>query len=312
MTAPSQQGPAEYRASFDAIIRFSNGGDLIAHGFRVDVPSPDVDEAAIAALFVASLGLLMTDSAELSNVEIFAEPHKGTRGGPSGQAHGPAAAGGQLVELSHVIKAGMITYPGLPGPEISPYLTREASRERYAPGTEFVIDRLTMVGNTGTYLDAPYHRYHGGADLSGITLAQTADLPAVVARITGARQPGIDVGALAALDVRGRAVLLHTGDDARFGSPAYAESRHFLTRAGAAWLADHEAALVGIDALNIDDTADAQRPAHTVLLAAGIPVVEHLTGLGQLPPAGARFTAVPLRIERFGSIPVRAFARLPG
>lgn len=301
----------DYRASFDAIIRFSNGGDLIAHGFRVDVPSPDVDEAAIAALFVASLGLLMTDSVELSNVEIFAEPHKGTRGGPSDRAHGPAAAGGRLVELSHVIKAGMITYPGLPGPEISPYLTREASRVRYAPGTEFAIDRLTMVGNTGTYLDAPYHRYRDGADLSAITLAQTADLPAMVIRVTGARQPGIDVGALAALDVRGRAVLLHTGDDTRFGSPAYAETRHFLTRAGAAWLADHNAALVGIDALNIDDTVDAERPAHTVLLAAGIPVVEHLTGLGQLPPTGARFTAAPVRIERFGTIPVRAFARLP-
>lgn len=302
----------EYRASFDATIRFSNGGELIAHGFRVDVPSPGVDEAAIAVLFVASLGLLMTDSVELSNVEIFAEPHKGTRGGPSDQAHAPAAAGGRLVELSHVIKAGMTTYPGLPGPEISPHLTREASRERYAPGTEFAIDRLTMVGNTGTYLDAPYHRYRDGADLSAITLAQTADLPAVVVRVTGARQSAIDVGALAALDVRGRAVLLHTGDDARFGSPAYAETRHFLTRAGAAWLAGHEAALVGIDALNIDDTADAERPAHTVLLAAGIPVVEQLTGLGQLPPTGARFTAVPLRIERFGTIPVRAFARLPG
>jgi arylformamidase len=301
----------DYRASFDAIIRFSNGGDLIAHGFRVDVPSPDVDEAAIAALFVASLGLLMTDSVELSNVEIFAEPHNGTRGGPSDRAHRPAAAGGRLVELSHVIKAGMITYPGLPGPEISPYLTREASRVRYAPGTEFAIDRLTMVGNTGTYLDAPYHRYRDGADLSAITLAQTADLPAVVITVTGARQPGIDVGALAALDVRGRAVLLHTGDDTRFGSPTYAETRHFLTRAGAVWLADHDAALVGIDALNIDDTVDAERPAHTVLLAAGIPVVEHLTGLGQLPPTGARFTAAPLRIERFGTIPVRAFARLP-
>ena len=302
----------EYRASFDAVIRFSNGGDLIAHGFRVDVPSPEVDEAAIAALFVASLGLLMTDSVELSNVEIFAEPHKGTRGGPSDRGDGPPAAGGRLVELSHVIKAGMVTYPGLPGPDISPYLTREASRQRYAPGTEFAIDRLAMVGNTGTYLDAPYHRYRDGADLSAITLAQTVDLPAVVVRVTGARQAGIDVGALAALDVRGRAVLLHTGDDARFGSPAYAEPRHFLTRAGAAWLAGHDVALVGIDTVNIDNPADGERPAHTVLLAAGIPVVEHLTGLGQLPPTGARFTAVPLRIEGFGTIPVRAFARLAG
>ena len=302
----------EYRASFDATINFSNGGDLTVHGFRVDVPGPGADEAEIGALFVASLGLLMTDTVELSNVEVFAEPHKGTRGGPSDVPAPPTAAGGRFAELGHVIRPGMITYPGLPGPQITPYLTREASREHYAPGTEFAIDQLTLIGNTGTYLDAPYHRYPGGADLSAIPLARTVDLPAVVVRVTGARQRGIDVGALAAHDVQGRAVLLHTGDDARFGTPAYATGRHFLTRAGAAWLAGHGAALVGIDALNIDDTADGERPAHTLLLAAGIPIVEHLTGLDQLPPAGARFTAVPLRIEGFGTIPVRAFARLPG
>jgi arylformamidase len=301
----------EHRASFDAVIRFSNGGDLTAHGFRVDIPSADVSEPEIAALFVASLGLLMTDTVELSNVEVFAEPHKGTRGGPSDRGRDTPAAGGRLVELNHVIRAGMITYPGLPGPVIAPYLTRETSRDHYAPGTEFAIDELTLVGNTATYLDAPYHRYPDGADLSSIPLTRTVDLPAIVVRVTGAEQHGVDVGALAALDVRGAAVLLHTGDDARFGSPAYAEGRHFLTRAGAGWLAARGAALVGIDALNIDDTDDGSRPAHTLLLAAGIPVVEHLTGLGQLPPSGARFTAVPLRIEGFGTIPVRAFARLP-
>jgi kynurenine formamidase len=301
----------EYRASFDAINNFSNGGDLTVHGFRVDLPGPGVNEAEIAALFVASLGLLMTDTAELSHVEVSAEPHKGTRGGPSDHTTGPEAAGGPFVELGHVIRAGMITYPGLPGPQISPHLTREASREQYAPGTEFAIDQLTLIGNTGTYLDAPYHRYRDGADLSGISLAAAVDLPAVVVRVTGARGPAIDVGALAAHDVRGKAVLLHSGDDARFGTPAYAAERHFLTRAGAAWLAGHGAALVGIDGLNIDDTADGERPAHTLLLAAGIPVVEHLTGLGQLPPTGARFTAVPLRVEGLGTIPVRAFARLP-
>jgi arylformamidase len=301
----------EYRASFDAAISFSNGGDLTTHGFRVDVPSPDVGEAEIAALFLASLGLLMTDTVELNNVAVFAEPHKGTRGGPSDHGRGAATAGGRLVELGHVIRAGMITYPGLPGPTIIPYLTREASRERYAPGTEFTIDQLTLVGNTATYLDAPYHRYPDGADLSSIPLAQTVDLPAIVVRMAGAQQHGIDVGALAALDVGGTAVLLHTGDDNRFGTPAYAEERHFLTRAGAAWLAANGAALVGIDALNIDDTDDRERPAHTLLLAAGIPVIEHLTGLEQLPPTGARFTAVPLRIEGLGTIPVRAFARLP-
>jgi arylformamidase len=269
---------AEYRASFDATISFSNGGDLTARGFRVDVPSADVSRAEIAALFVASLGLLMTDTVELDHVEVFAEPHKGTRGGPSDHgARRPApGAAGRLVELNHVIRDG------------------------------------SLVGNTGTYLDAPYHRYPDGADLSSVPLEGTVDLPATVVRVAGTQRRAIDVGALAGLDVGGRAVLLHTGDDVRFGSPGYAEGRHFLTRAGAAWLAANGAALVGIDALNIDDTDDGSRPAHTLLLAAGIPVVEHLTGLGQLPPTGARFTAVPLRIEGFGTIPVRAFARLPG
>jgi len=301
----------EYRASFDASVSFANGGGLAVHGFRVDVPDPGIGDAGIAALFVASLGLLMTESVELANVEIIAEPHKGTRGGPSDRAAVPPSRRGALVELGHVIRAGMVTYPGLPGPEITPHLTREASRGRYSAGTEFAIGRISLVGNTGTYLDSPYHRYPGGADLAAIPLERTADLPAVVVRVTGARQRGIDVGALAALDVRGAAVLLHTGDDARFGSPAYAEGAHFLTEAGAAWLAGREPALVGIDSVNIDDAADGRRPAHSLLLAAGIPVVEHLTGLGQLPPAGSWFTAAPLRIEGFGTIPVRAFARLP-
>ncbi len=201
------------------------------------------------------------------------------------RGEGGPAPGGRLVELSHVIRAGMVTYPGLPGPEITPFLTREASRALYAPGTEFGIDRLTMVGNTGTYLDAPYHRFADGADLAAIPLARTADLPAVVIRVTGTRTRGIGAGALAALaplDVRGKAVLLHTGDDAHFGTPRYAEDAHFLTRDGAAWLAGREPALTGIDAINIDDTQDGERPAHTLLLAAGIPVVEHLTGLEQL------------------------------
>jgi arylformamidase len=300
----------EYRASFDAAVTFLNGGDLFAHGFRVDLPAADVDEGVIAALFVASLGLLMTESVQLSHVEVFPEPHKGTRGGPSDHGRGAARPEGRLVELSHVITAGMVTYPGLPAPTITPHLTREASRERYAPGTEFAIDSLTLVGNTGTYLDSPYHRYPDGADLSGIPLERTADLPAVVVRVTGTGRLGIDVGALAGLEVGGAAVLLHTGDDTRFGTPGYARDAHYLTRAGAEWLVGQDPALVGIDSVNIDDVADGTRPAHSVLLGAGIPVVEHLTGLGQLPPAGARFTAVPLRVEGLGTIPVRAFARL--
>ena len=295
----------EYRASFDAVVRFSNGGDLSVHGFRVDVPSADVTEDEIGALFVASLGLLMSEPVELSNVSVFAEPHKGTRGGPSDLSQSVPSATGRLVELSHVIRAGMVTYPGIPGPEITPY----RSRSSYAPG--FAIDRLNLIGNTGTYLDSPYHRFEDGDDLSRIPLDKTVDLPAVVVRVSGSGSAGIDIGALAALDVRGAAVLLHTGDDARFGTPDYARDSHFLTGAGADWLLQHGASLVGIDAVNIDDTEDTSRPAHTSLLRAGIPVVEHLTGLEQVSPTGARFTAVPLRIEGLGTIPVRAFARLP-
>jgi kynurenine formamidase len=168
-----------------------------------------------------------------------------------------------------------------------------------------------MLGNTGTYLDAPYHRFPDGADLAAIGLDRTADLQAVVIRVTDGRQREIRVSALEAADVQGKAVLLHTGDDARFGTPWYAADAHFLSRDGAAWLVEHGAALVGIDAVNIDDIADRERPAHTLLLGAGIPVVEHLTGLQQLPPAGATFTAVPLRIKGLGTIPVRAFAMLP-
>jgi arylformamidase len=302
----------DYRASFDATVKFGNGGDLAVHGFRVDVPGRDVSEADIAALFVASLGLLMTESVELSDVTVFAEPHKGTRGGPSDRVAHPRRDAGLLVELSHVIEPGMVTVPGLPAPEITPYLTRADSRAHYAPGTEFAFDRLTMIGNTGTYLDAPYHRYPDGEDLAAIPLARTADLPAVVIRVAGARERAIGVGALAAVDVTGKAVLLHTGDAARFGTPGYATDPPFLTRDGAAWLAEQNAALVGIDAINIDDTGDGERPAHSLLLAAGIPVVEHLTGLERMPPSGALFTAVPLRIRGFGTIPVRAYGRVAG
>jgi kynurenine formamidase len=216
------------------------------------------------------------------------------------------------VDLSHVITAGMITYPGLPGPEISPHLTREASRQVYAEGTEFAIDQMRLVGNTGTYVDSPFHRFSDGVDLSGLPLDSLADLPAVVVRASGASSRAVDVGALAAVAVAGCAVLLHTGGDQDWGTARYAENAPFLTEAGARWLVEHGARLVGIDSVNIDDIADTRRPAHTVLLGAGVPVVEHLTGLDQLPPTGARFSAVPPPFAAFGTFPVRAYAAVPG
>ena len=214
----------------------------------------------------------------------------------------------RLIDLSHVIEPGMVTYPGLPVPEITPHMTREGSRGKYAVGTEFAIDRISMVGNTGTYLDTPFHRYPDGHDLAGLPLEKVADLPAVVVRTAGSGSRGVDVAALIPFDVRGKAVLLHTGGDVNFGTPAYTENAPFLTEAGAHWLVENGAVLVGIDSLNIDDTVGSARPAHTILLAAEIPIVEHLTGLEQLPPYGARFTAAPPMFAQFGTFPVRAFA----
>jgi kynurenine formamidase len=303
----------QVRAQFDAHVTFSNGGHLRAEGFRLDVPGPAVTEADVGVLFVASLGLLMVQRVQVERLTLIPEPHKGTRVGPSDQT--TVDIGTQTwrwVELSHVISNGMVTYPGLPAPEITPHLTREASRQVYAPGTEFAIDRISMVGNTGTYLDSPFHRYGDGADLAGLPLDKLADLPTVVARSVGSSTRAVDVGAVAALEVADRAVLLHTGGDRHWGTPAYTQDAPYLTESAARWLADHGARLVGIDAVNIDDTAGGgERPAHSVLLAAGVPVVEHLTGLDELPPHGARFTAAPPRVSGFGTFPVRAYAAVP-
>ncbi len=301
----------QYRAEFDADVSFSNGGGLRAEGFRVDLPGPDVTEEQVAALFTASLGLLMTERVDLLRLRVFPEAHKGTRGGPSDGTAAASGGSGRLVDLSHNIEAGMVTYPGLPGPELTPHLTREASRGSYAPGVEFAIDRISLVGNTGTYLDSPYHRFADGTDLAGLALTSLTDLAAVVIRTVGSGSRAVDVGAIAAFEVTGKAVLLHTGGDQHWGTPRYADDAPFLTEAGAHWLAEQRAALVGIDAVNIDDIADLARPAHTVLLGADIPVVEHLTGLDRLAPHGARFSAVPPKVSRFGTFPVRAFAVVP-
>jgi arylformamidase len=222
----------------------------------------------------------------------------------------------RLVELSHVIRAGMTTYPGLPGPEITPHLTREASRELYATGTEFAIDRISMVGNTGTYLDSPYHRYIDGADLADVALTSVADLPIVVLRAPAGTARGIGAAALGSLDVAGAAVLLHTGWDEHWDTDRYGGPAPYLGEDGAQLLAAAGAVLVGIDSVNIDDTAGSgpaqgQRPAHSVLLGAGIPVLEHLTGLDAVPDVGARLHAAPPRIAGFGTFPVRAYALVP-
>ncbi len=217
---------------------------------------------------------------------------------------------GHLIDLSHVIESGMITYKGLPAPLICDHLSREQSRHVYAEGTEFQIGRIDMVANTGTYLDTPYHRYADGVDLAGVGLERLAGIPGVVVRVSGATERAIDWMTFAATELRGRAVLVHTGWDRHWRTDRYFEGHPHLTRRAAEYLRDHGAALVGIDSFNIDSTDDGTRPVHTVLLGAGIPIVEHMTGLGALPIDGFHFWAVPPKILGMGTFPVRAHARL--
>ncbi|MGV8886412.1 MAG: cyclase family protein [Microbacteriaceae bacterium] len=335
----------EYRAHFDANVEFSNGGGLTANAFRLDVPSNNLDEAVIGRLFVQHLGLALVGSVSISNLEIVADQHRGSRTGEDADAdtgedadadtgadagardapsvmegresttagHTSVGAAPRIVDLSHEIFEGLVTYPGLPAPNFTPHLTREDSIAKYAPGTQFALDLITMIGNTGTYLDSPFHRYAGGTDLAGLDLATLVEQPAEVFHVYDALERGIDAPTFFDRDVAGKAVLIHTGWDALFGTPDYGRAAPFLTAAGAEYLVQQGVTMVGIDSLNIDDTTDdaaGERPAHTQLLAAGIHVVEHLTNLDQLPPSGATFTAVPPRVRNFGTFPVRAYARL--
>lgn len=220
------------------------------------------------------------------------------------------SATSRLIDLSHTVEHGMITYKGLPAPIICDYLSREASRARYAEGTEFQIGQIEMVANTGTYLDSPFHRYAHGKDLSELELESLANLDCVVARATERSARAIDQLALELATLEGKALLVHTGWDAHWRTDRYFEGHPYLTGDLANRLVDTGVALVGIDSFNIDCTDDGTRPVHSALLGAGIPIVEHLCGLAALPDRGARFYAVPVKVKGMGTFPVRAFARV--
>ena len=219
----------------------------------------------------------------------------------------------QLIDLSHEIEHGMVTYRGLPAPAISDWLSRDASAARYAPGTTFQIGKIDLLANTGTYIDAPFHRYQDGRDVAGYALDAVADLPGIVVLVKHAAGRAIDAARFSQLDLKGKAVLVHTGWDTHWRTDTYSSGQHpFLTRDAAEYLVQARAALVGIDSLNIDDDKDGTRPAHTILLGGGVAIVEHMTNLGALPDSGFRFYAVPPRVKGMGSFPVRAFARVEG
>jgi arylformamidase len=302
----------EHRVEFDFDIRFSNGGGLTGDGFRLDIPGDDVSDAWIADAIVRDLRLLMVESVTITRRRIIEERHKR----PSEQATRTPTSGGRgvsRVDLSHRIDDGMVTYRGLPPPRITDHLSREASRASYAPGTEFQIGRIEMVANTGTYIDAPFHRFADGTDIAQLDLDRLADMPAIVVRATGMTGRAVDghlvTAALAGLDTEGAAILVETGwGDAHWGTESYFAGHPFLTAAAARALVDVRLALVGVDTYNIDDTADPTRPAHTALLGAGIPIVEHMWHLGELPLIGARFSAVPAPVHGMGTFPVRAYA----
>lgn len=213
-----------------------------------------------------------------------------------------------LIDVSHAIEDGMITYRGLPAPLLCDFLSREQSRSLYAEGTEFHIGKIEMVANTGTYLDSPFHRYADGKDLAGLPLERLANLQGVMILADRSKGRAIDRTAFTDYALQGRAVLVRTGWDAHWRTDQYFEGHPFLTRDAAEYLVESGVALVGIDSLNIDDTGDLTRPVHSLLLAAEIPIVEHLRGLDQLSGAAFRFFAVPVKVKHMGTFPVRAFA----
>ncbi len=215
-----------------------------------------------------------------------------------------------LIDLSHVIEEGMTTFKGFPGPILCDYWTRQASAAHYDDGSSFQIGRIEMIANTGTYVDSPFHRYEDGADLAALPLASLADLDALVIRKPFAHGLATDAADFERLDVRGRAVLVHTGWDRHWRTDAYFDNHPFLTAAAADWLVANGAAFVGIDSHNIDDTRTRSRPVHSKLLAAGIPIGEHLTNLEAVPDCNFRFSAVPPKVKGMGTFPVRAYARV--
>ena len=304
MSAPDRQK----RVQFDFEVEFLNGGGIQGQEFRLDIDGDDIDDSALAQYIIQDLRLLMVGRVAILNKSIIVEPHKRSRASEPGVDQTSAV---KLIDLSHTIEDGMITYKGLPAPIICDHLSREQSRGLYAPGTEFQIGKITMCSNTSTYIDSPFHRFADGTDIAGLGLDSLVGLSAVVVHADGMSGRKIPAEAFGAVDVGGKAVLVHTGWSRHWRTDRYFEGHPYLTAAAAEYLKKEGAKLVGIDSFNIDDTGGGERPVHTTLLGASIPIVEHMCGLERVPATGATFTAVPPKVKGMGTFPVRAFATIP-
>lgn len=291
------------RVRFDFEIQFTNGGSLKGEDFRLDIDGDTISDQALTDYIIADLRLLMVGRTRIFNKAIITEAHKRT----------PVADAGQrtrLIDLSHTIEDGLVTYKGLPAPIVCDYLSRETSRQFYEAGTEFQIGKIEMVTNTGTYLDCPFHRYADGKDLSEFGLEAFADLEGTVIHVPHTDTLAITEAHLQSYEIRNRAVLIHTGWADFWNTDAYYENHPFLTADAATYLRDCGAKLVGIDSHNIDDTRGKSRPVHTTLLGADILIVEHLCNLEALPANGFTFSATPPKFKGVGTFPVRAMAKV--
>jgi arylformamidase len=290
------------RVKFDFEIDFTNGGGIQGQDFRLDIDGEDIEDKALADYIVQDMHLLMVGEVRILNKEIISEAHK------RGAINTPIDP--SYIDLSHVIYDGLITYKGLPAPIICDFLSREDSRSRYAPGTEFQIGKIEMVTNTGTYVDCPFHRYEDGKDLSEVDLERFADLEGIVIRADHKKGLAITAEAFKGRELRNRAVLVHTGWDEYWATDKYYENHPFLTEDAAVYLKSVGVKLVGIDSHNIDDTRGNTRPVHSTLLREEILIVEHLCNLQNIPDEGFTFSAVPPKFKGAGTFPVRAFAKL--
>ncbi|MBL8062132.1 MAG: cyclase family protein [Anaerolineales bacterium] len=290
------------RVKFDFEIDFTNGGGIQGQDFRLDIEGNTISDKELADYIIQDMRLLMVGQVRILNKEIISEAHKRQPINP--------AMDSSYIDLSHIIYDGLITYKGLPAPIVCDYLSREESRSRYAPGTEFQIGKIEMVTNTGTYVDCPFHRYEDGKDLSEVELESFVDLDGIIIRADHRSGLAVTAEDFKGKELRGRAVLVHTGWDSHWATDSYFEKHPFLTEEAAVYLRDCGVKLVGIDSMNIDDTRGNARPVHSTLLKAEILIAEHLCNLANVPDEGFTFTAVPPKFKGAGTFPVRAFARI--